>query len=244
VENRGNAYICKPDCWFTIQFEIIRIRLFPRWWHCWAELVLLCLCHILMSKWQSNANEMNTSTRVAFRNFLDVGASLRRPMRQLFLGVTLVSTASRSQCNGYMCPHGIEMWTEEEYNSKDVTTAFLFHVRGNWSEVWGWELLTRLSYFSVLSACGYFSFGLVKKPLGDDDFSLQMLSTAVSFPRPSCLCVNLTLMPCGEFLREFNNCSATKEFPTKLWNPIVHYLVHNSPPLILILSEINLVHIL
>jgi hypothetical protein len=43
-------------------------------------------------------------------------------------------------------------------------------------------------------------------------------------------------------LWEAANCAATHELPTILVNPEVHYSVHKSPPLILLLSHIDPVH--
>jgi hypothetical protein len=43
-------------------------------------------------------------------------------------------------------------------------------------------------------------------------------------------------------LEKAPKCLATQEYPNILWNPTIHYHVHNSPPLIPILSQIKPVH--
>jgi hypothetical protein len=41
--------------------------------------------------------------------------------------------------------------------------------------------------------------------------------------------------------REVASCAATQELPSILWNPNVHYDIHNSTPLFHILTQTNAV---
>jgi len=41
---------------------------------------------------------------------------------------------------------------------------------------------------------------------------------------------------------EANSLSASQKIPRLFWNRKFHYRAHNSPPLLLILSQMNLVH--